>query len=171
MRRRHFITMLGGAATWPLSARAEQDRTRRIAMVTAGADENDPDARANSAAFVQTMQQLGWTDGRNMLIQHFWGRCQPEAVRKHAAELAALAPNVVLASGSLSLGALLQATRTVPIVFANVVDPVGSGFVDSLSQPGGNATGFHAIRIQLERQVAGGAQADCAGRDARRDSA
>src|SRR5262245_21302833 len=118
-------------------------------MITGGSDENDPDARANIAAFAQAMQQLGWAEGRNLRTDYFWGRGQPEAVRKHAVELAALAPEVVVSSGTTSLGWLLQATRAVPIVFVNVADPVGSGFVDSLSRPGGNATGFMQFEYSL----------------------
>jgi len=150
MNRRQFLTLLGGAAAaWPLAARAQHERTHRVGMITGGSDENDPDARANIAAFAQAMQQLGWAEGRNLRTDYFWGRGQPEAVRKHAAELAALAPEVVVSSGTTSLGSLLQATRAVPIVFVNVADPVGSGFVDSLSRPGGNATGFMQFEYSL----------------------
>jgi putative ABC transport system substrate-binding protein len=118
-------------------------------MITGGSDENDPDAQANGLAFVHVMQQLGWVQGRNLQIDYFWGRGQPEAVQQHAANLAALAPDVVVSSGTASLGFLLRATRTVPIVFVNVADPVGSGFVDSLSRPGGNATGFMQFEYSL----------------------
>ena len=148
--RREFITLLGSAAAvWPLAARAQQDRMHRVGMITGGSDANDPDARANIVAFAQAMQQLGWVEGRNVRTDYFWGDGQPEAVRKHAAELAALAPEVVVSSGTTSLGSLLQATRAVPIVFVNVADPVGSGFVDSLSRPGGNATGFMQFEYSL----------------------
>ena len=150
MKRREFITLLGGgAAVWPLAARAQHERMHRVAMITGGSDENDPDAQANSLAFVHAIHQLGWVEGRNLRIDYFWGRGQPEAVRQHAADLAALAPDIVVSSGSTALGFLLRATRTVPIVFVNVADPVGSGFVDSLSRPGGNATGFMQFEYSL----------------------
>jgi putative ABC transport system substrate-binding protein len=149
MIRRKFITLLGGAAmVWPLAARAQHERMHRVAMVTAGSDENDPDAQANRLAFVHAMQQLGWVEGRNLRIDYFWGRGQPEAVRQHATNLAALAPDVVVSSGTTSLGFLLRA-GPLPIVFVNVADPVGSGFVDSLSRPGGNATGFMQFEYSL----------------------
>jgi putative ABC transport system substrate-binding protein len=150
MRRRQFIRLLGGAAAaWPLAVRAQQERVQRVAMITAGSDENDPDAQANGLAFVHAMQQLGWVEGRNLRIERFWGRGQAELVRQYAAHLAARAPDVVVSSGTSSLGFLLQATQTVPIVFVNVADPVGSGFVDSLSRPGGNATGFMQFEYSL----------------------
>jgi putative ABC transport system substrate-binding protein len=122
---------------------------RRIGVLTAGTDANDPDAQARNAVLVQTLQQLGWAEGRNLRIDYRWGLGLPDAIRKHAAELAALTPDVILASGTASLGPLLQATRTVPIVFVNVSDPVGGGFVDSLSRPGGNATGFMQFEYSL----------------------
>ena len=145
MRRRDFIKVVGGAAAaWPLVARAQQpDRMRRIGVLTAGpADADDPDGQARSAAFLQGLQQLGWTDGRNIRIDYRLGAGDADNMRKYAAELVALAPDVILASGTGAMAPLLQATRTVPIVFAQVTDPVGAGFVDSLAQPGGNATGF-----------------------------
>jgi putative tryptophan/tyrosine transport system substrate-binding protein len=147
MRRREFITLLGGAAAgpsllWPLAARAQQgERMRRIGvLMTLAAD--DPQSQRRMTAFVQGLQQLGWTDGRNVRIDYRWSAGNAEDIRKYAAELAALAPDVILAAASPAVGALLQATRTVPIVFVNVADPVGAGFVDSLARPGGNATGF-----------------------------
>jgi putative ABC transport system substrate-binding protein len=150
VKRRDFITLLGGAAAWPLAARAQQpERMRRIGVLTAGTDANDPDAQARNAVLVQTLQQLGWAEGRNLRIDYRWGLGLPDVIRKHAAELAALTPDVILASGTASLGPLLQATRTVPIVFVNVSDPVGGGFVDSLSRPGGNATGFMQFEYSL----------------------
>jgi putative ABC transport system substrate-binding protein len=132
MKRREFITLLGGAAAaWPIAARAQQpDRVRRIgALMTLAAD--NPDAQANIAAFRLALQQLGWTDGRNVRIELRWGAGDAGNIRKHAAELAALAPDVIFAAGGPSVGPLLQATRAVPIVFAVVPDPVGSGFVAS----------------------------------------
>jgi putative ABC transport system substrate-binding protein len=115
---------------------------RRIGVLTSGAAADDPDGQVRSAAFVRGLQQLGWTDGRNIRIDYRWGAGDADNMRKYAAELVALAPNVILASGTASVAPLLQATRTVPIVFVQVTDPVGAGFVDSLAHPGGNATGF-----------------------------
>ncbi len=147
MKRREFITLLGGAvAGWPLAARAQQgERMRRIGVLTNVAGD-DPVGRARLAAFLQALQQLGWTDSRNVRIDYRWTLGDAERGRKFAAELIALAPDVILAAGSATMGPLLQTTRTVPIVFVHVPDPVGAGFVDSLARPGGNATGF----IQFE---------------------
>jgi len=143
VRRREFMTLLGGAATWPLTARAQQPgRVRRLGILSVGAIADDPDGRARSAAFLQALEQSGWTDGRNIRIDHRWGAGDAENIRKYAAELVALAPDVILASGTTSMAPLLQATRTVPIVFVQITDPVGAGFVDSLARPGGNVTGF-----------------------------
>jgi putative ABC transport system substrate-binding protein len=144
MRRREFITLLGGATVaWPLAARGQQpERMRRIGVLTSGADADDPDGRARSAAFLQGLQQLGWTDGRNIRIDYRWGAGDADNMRKYAAELVSLVPDVILASGTATVAPLLQETRTVPIVFVQVADPVGAGFVDSLAKPGGNATGF-----------------------------
>jgi len=150
MRRREFITLLGGAAAaWPLSARAQQaGGMRRIGVIeSAGAD--NPDALARHAAFLQGLQQLGWTDGRNVRIDTRWAAGNAADLRKYVAELVALAPDVIVSAGSTGMAPLLQATRTVPIVFAIVPDPVGSGFVDSLSRPGGNATGFMMFEYSL----------------------
>ena len=163
MRRREFITLLGGAAAaWPLAARAQQaERMRRIGVLMSMAAD-DPKRQARIAAFLQGLQQLGWTDGRNVRIDTRWAAGNADDARKYAAELVALAPDVILAAGSSTVGPLLQATRTVPIVFVNVPDPVGAGFVESLARPGGNATGF-TVRIQHEREMAGTAQRDRAG--------
>jgi putative tryptophan/tyrosine transport system substrate-binding protein len=154
MRRREFITLLGGAAaTWPLSARAQQaERVRRIGVLQGGSDRDradDPRSQPNTAAFLQALQQLGWTDGRNVKIDYRWPTGDADKARKYAAELVALAPDVILSFGSPNMTPLLQATRTVPIVFVAVVDPVGAGFVDSLSRPGGNATGFMLFEYGL----------------------
>jgi putative ABC transport system substrate-binding protein len=152
MKRREFITLLGGAAAagWPLAAWAQQsDRVRRIGVLTAGPRPDDQDAQANIAAFAEGLQQFGWVDGRNVRIDYRWGLGQADTIRRQAAELAALAPDVVLSSGAASLAQLMQATHTVPIVFVNVSDPVGGGFVDSLSRPGGNATGFMQFEYDL----------------------
>jgi putative tryptophan/tyrosine transport system substrate-binding protein len=150
VNRRAFITLLGGAAAWPLAARAQQgERMRRIGMLTGGPRPDDQDAQANIAAFLEGLKQLGWVDGRNVRIDYRWGLGQADTIRRQAAELAALAPDVVLSSGAASLAQLMQATHTVPIVFVNVSDPVGGGFVDSLSRPGGNATGFMQFEYDL----------------------
>jgi putative tryptophan/tyrosine transport system substrate-binding protein len=143
MKRREFIRLLGGAAVaWPLSARAQQgERLRRIGVLhTPAAD--DPEGQARNAAFLQGLTQLGWTDGRNVQIETRWAAGDADRIRRHVAELIALAPDVIVPSGSATVGPLLQATRTVPIVFVSVPDPVGAGFVDSLARPGGNVTGF-----------------------------
>ena len=134
------------AAAWPLSAGAQQgENIRRICVLTAGVGADDPDAQAGNAAFVLALQQLGWTSGRNLRIDYFWGSGQDDL----AVKLATLAPDVILASGTASLAVLLQATRMVPIVFVNVADPVGAGFVDSLGRPGGNVTGFTQFEYSL----------------------
>ena len=149
MRRRDFITSLGGAAVWPLAARAQQpERMRRIGMLS-GLAADDPEGQARIAAFAQGLQQLGWTDGRNVRIDIRSAAGSADDARKFATELVALAPDVLLASGGATMGPLLQATRTVPIVFAIVPDPVGSGFVESLARPGGNATGFMQFEYSL----------------------
>jgi len=141
--RREFISLLGGAAAaWPLAAHAQQsEQVRRVGMLI-GQAADDVDGKARLAAFVQGLQQLGWTDGRNVRIDTRWGGGDADRMRRYAAELVALAPDVILAGGTAAVGILLQATRTVPIVFASVADPVGAGHVDSVARPGGNATGF-----------------------------
>ena len=149
MRRREFIRLGSGAViAWPLAARAQQgERVRRIGTLTGIADE--PMTQARLAAFRQGLQQLGWTDGRNVQIEYRWGGGDANNTRKAAAELATLAPDVILAIGFPATERLIQATRTVPIVFVIVPDPVGSGFVDSLSRPGGNVTGFMQFEYSL----------------------
>jgi ABC-type uncharacterized transport system substrate-binding protein len=141
MRRREFITLLGSAAAWPLAARAQQpERVRRVGVLMYLAAD-DAEGQARLAAFAQALGQLGWSDGRNLRIDTRWANA--DDIGKHAAELAALAPDVLVAgTGTATVAPLLQATRTVPIVFVSVIDPVGAGFVASLAQPGGNATGF-----------------------------
>jgi putative tryptophan/tyrosine transport system substrate-binding protein len=143
MRRREFITLVGGAvAAWPLAARAQQsERMRRIGVLM-NTVSDDAEGQARLAAFHQGLQQLGWTVGHNVRIDYRWGGDDAERHRRGAAELVALGSDVILASGTPSVAALQQATRTVPIVFPNVADPVGQGFVESLARPGGNATGF-----------------------------
>ena len=143
MRRRQFITLLGGAVVaWPLAARAQQpERMRRVGVLMSLATD-DPENQARIAAFLQGLQKLGWTDGRNVQIDTRWAAGNAELVRRYAVELVALAPDVILASGGSVVGPLLQVTRTVPIVFTQTPDAVGSGFVASLARPGGNITGF-----------------------------
>jgi putative ABC transport system substrate-binding protein len=141
LRRREFLTLIGGAAAWPFAASAQQpERVRRIGVLMYWAAD-DTEGQARLAAFAQALKPLGWSDGRNLRIDTRWATA--DDIRRHAAELAALAPDVlVAASGTATVAPLLQATRTVPIVFVNVIDPVGAGFVASLARPGGNATGF-----------------------------
>jgi putative ABC transport system substrate-binding protein len=164
VRRREFIWLLGGAAAaWPLTARGQQpERMRRIgALMSTAAD--DPEGQARIAAFHQGLQQLGWTEGRNMRIDLRWGAGDADRNRRYAAELIALAPEVILASGGSTVSALLQLTRTVPIVFTQTPDPVGAGYVESLAHPGGNATGFMNFEysmggklLELLKQIAPG---------------
>ena len=150
MRRREFIILLGGAAVaWPLAARAQQaDRMRRVGVLVSRIAD-DPEEQARLAAFVQGLQELGWTEGRNVRIDYRWAAGDADRSRTYAAELVALAPDVIVAAGSQSVAALEQTTRTVPIVFASVVDPVGAGYVTRLARPGGNATGFTAFEYSL----------------------
>jgi putative ABC transport system substrate-binding protein len=151
MKRRDFVILLGGAAAaGPFAAGAQQgERMRRIGVLVPQ-DQDSPVAQARIAALLQELRQLGWT-GRNARIDIHWAGADAESIRKHAAELATLAPDVILANGSVVVAPLLQATRTVPIVFVVVPDPVGAGFVDSLARPGGNATGF----VQFEYGLSG----------------
>jgi putative ABC transport system substrate-binding protein len=143
MRRRDFIKGIGGTAgAWPLAARSQQTERMRWIGVLMALAADDPTGQARLIAFVQALQELGWTDGRNVRIDTRWAAGDAERFRSYAAELVALAPDVILASGGTGVGALLQATRTVPIVFTQTNDPVGAGYVDSLGRPGGNATGF-----------------------------
>ena len=164
MRRREFITVLASAAAaWPLAARAQQgEGIRRIGVLMASAAD-DSENQARMAAFLQGFAQLGWTDGRNVRIEIRWSGGKADDARRYAAELVALAPDVILAHGVSTVRPLLQATRTVPIVFVIVIDPVGAGFVASLAQPGGNATGFTAFEygvsgkwLELLKEVAPG---------------
>jgi putative tryptophan/tyrosine transport system substrate-binding protein len=149
MRRREFIKLLGGVAVaWPLAARAQAERVRRIGVLL-GLAANDPEGQARFEAFLQALQQLGWTDGRNIQILRRFTNGDADRARAYAMELAALAPDLVLTSGASTVGKMLQATRTVPIVFVGAADPVGAGFVDSLAQPGGNATGFTSYEYSM----------------------
>jgi putative ABC transport system substrate-binding protein len=169
--RRDFVTLLGGAAAWPLTARA-QERVKRVGVLLPGSADN-PEYQARLAAFHQGLAVLGWTIGRNVHIETRWATSNAAALRKHAAELAALAPDVILANGSAAVAPLLEATRTVPIVFVIVPDPVGGGFVDSLARPGGNATGFtlyeygiSAKWLELLKEIAPGVRQVAVLRDA-----
>ena len=164
MRRREFITLVGGAAAWPMVARAQQnERVRRIGVLVAS-PADDAEWKARLAAFNDGLAQLGWIEGRNMRVDTRWATTNADDLRKQAAELVATTPDVlVAASGTTSIAPLLQATRTVPIVFAIVVDPVGAGFVASLARPGGNATGFTMFEygmsgkwLELLKQIAPG---------------
>jgi putative ABC transport system substrate-binding protein len=163
LRRREFITLLGSSAAWPLAARAQQtDRARRIGVLTS-LSMHDPASQARLTTLQQGLQQLGWTEGRNIHIDWRWGAGNADNLRKHAEQLTALAPDAIVANGSAAVALLLQATRAVPIVFTDVLDPVGAGFVDSLAHPGGNATGFMLFEygvsgkwLELLKQIAPG---------------
>jgi putative tryptophan/tyrosine transport system substrate-binding protein len=164
IRRREFITLLGGTvAAWPLAARAQQgERMRRIGVLIplfAG----DPEAQVRSTVFAQSLQQLGWTVGRNLQIDYRFAGGEADRIRQYAAELVALAPDVIMTVGSSTVAPMQQATRTIPIVFTNLADPVGAGIVQSLARPGGNATGFTNFEysmsgkwVELLKQVAPG---------------
>jgi putative tryptophan/tyrosine transport system substrate-binding protein len=162
MKRREFITLLGGAAVaWPLAARAQQgERVRRIGVLLPAAAD-DLEFQTRVGAFQQGLQELRWTIGRNVRVDTRWATSNADSIRKHAAELAALAPDVILAFGASTVGPLLQETRTVPVVFPVVGDPVAAGFVASLARPGGNATGFMTFEygmggkwLELLKQIA-----------------
>ena len=150
MRRREFITLLGGAAaTWPLAVGAQQrERLRRVAILV-GTAQDVPGAQDRDTAFLEAFEQLGWTNGRNVQIEFRWSEGNDVTARKYADELIALGPDVILATGGAGAAVMLKATQTIPIVFAVVPDPMGSGFVQSLSRPGRNATGFMAFEYSL----------------------
>jgi len=151
IRRREFVTLLRGAAVLPLAARAQQgDRMRRIGVLRTG-DENDPVVKASVSALTQALAELGWTDGGNVRMEVRWAGGNVDRLRMFAKELVDLQPDVILATSTPSTAAIQQATRTIPIVFAGISDPVGAGFVASLSRPGGNLTGF----INMEGAFAG----------------
>jgi putative tryptophan/tyrosine transport system substrate-binding protein len=150
MRRRDFISLIGSAAaTWPIAARAQQPGGIRRVGVLMSAVADDPEWQTRVTALRQVLQQLGWTDGGNVRIDIRWAGGNVDDSRKYAAELVALAPDVILAVGGSVVGSLLQATRTVPIVFTHTPDPVGAGFVASLARPGGNATGFTSFEYGM----------------------
>ena len=152
MKRREFITLLGGAATaWPLMARAQQGQRVQLVCILEGVSADTPGSKARYAALLEGLQQLGWIDGQNVRIDIRWAEGNAREIRRHASELVELAPDVILASGTAAMESLLRATRTIPIVFNNVADPVGAGFVKSMSRPGGNSTGF----IQFEYTLSG----------------
>jgi putative tryptophan/tyrosine transport system substrate-binding protein len=149
LRRREFITLIGGAAAWPLAARAQQgERMRRIGVLAAIAAD-DPESQVRNASFLQRLGELGWIVGRNLRVDYRWSADNVDDIHRYAAELVALAPEVILTTSGATVGALQQASRSVPIVFAGTVDPVGSGFVDSLARPGGNTTGFLLFEYSL----------------------
>jgi putative ABC transport system substrate-binding protein len=149
MRRREFISLLGGAtAAWPLAARAQGERMRRVGVLL-NLTADDPESPARLAAFAQGLADLGWTIGRNLRIDYRWAAGDPERIRRDADELVALAPDLILSSGTPTVAALQKATRSVPIVFAQVVDPVGNGFVETLARPGGNITGFSVFEYGI----------------------
>lgn len=149
MRRREFIRLASAAVAWPLAARAQQgERMRRVAVLISA---DNPEARAFHAAFIQSLKQLGWVDGQNVRIETRWADGTVSLIRKNATDVLALAPEVVVVSGNGSMNALWQTTRTVPIVFVQVADPVGSGFVKTMARPGGNVTGF----IQFDYSLSG----------------
>jgi len=149
MRRREFVLALAGGAAWPLSARAQGLATLRPIGALMGIAENDPDSQARIAALLRGMEEMGWTNGGNMRIDARWSAGDTQRMRRDAAELVALKPDILLANGAPTVEALRQATRKVPVVFVNVIDPVGAGFVESLARPGGNATGFTLFEYGL----------------------
>jgi putative ABC transport system substrate-binding protein len=161
MKRRDFVTLLGGAVAWPLVARPQPREPRRRIGVLMSLAADDPESQLRVAAFSQGLGELGWTIGRNVNVDYRWAAGEADRYRRFAAELLALAPNVILASGGVSASGLQQATRTVPIVFANTMDPVGAGLVANLARPGGNLTGFATFEygfsgkwLELLKQIA-----------------
>jgi putative ABC transport system substrate-binding protein len=151
MRRREFITLIcGAAAAWPLAAHAQQpERMRRLAVLMGGISESDPDGVRRRAAFQESLQRLGWSEGRNIQINYRFSRSDADRINADARELVGLAPDVILSTGTPSTAALQRATGNVPIVFAIVSDPVGDGFVASLAKPGGNITGFSSFESEI----------------------
>jgi putative tryptophan/tyrosine transport system substrate-binding protein len=163
LRRRECLTLIGGAAAWPCVASAQQPERMRLIGILLGIAKDDPDYQPWIGAFRQTLQELGWIEGRNVRMDIRWASADPGEIRKQAAELVALAPDVILAPGTTTVGPLMQTTRTVPIVFPIIADPVAGGFVDSLARPGRNATGFMLFEysisgkwLELLKQIAPG---------------
>src|SRR6476469_6286831 len=154
MRRREFVSLFGGAVSWPLAARAQQPAPKlRSIGVLMSQTADDTDALSRIAAFAQGLQELGWTVGGNMRMDTRWGGGDLDRFRRYAAELVALSPDVIVATAGSIVGALQQASRTVPIVFVTTIDPVGGGWVESLSRPGGNATGFAAFEFSMSGKL------------------
>jgi putative tryptophan/tyrosine transport system substrate-binding protein len=148
MRRREFMTVLGGVAAWPVVAHAQQrEQMRRIGVLMSAASETDQ--QAGVTVFKEVLHQLGWIDGHNVRVEIRWARGDPAEARRDAEELVALPADVIMVTGQLGLEVLMQATHSVPIVFNSVIDPVGSGYIDSLARPGGNATGFITFEYGL----------------------
>jgi putative tryptophan/tyrosine transport system substrate-binding protein len=163
LRRRECLTLIGGAAGWPFAASAQQPERMRLIGILLGIAKDDPDYQPWISAFRQALQELGWIEGRNVRMDIRWASADPGEIRKQAAELVALAPDVILAPGTTTVGPLMQTTRTVPIVFPIIADPVAGGFVDSLARPGRNATGFMLFEysisgkwLELLKQIAPG---------------
>jgi putative ABC transport system substrate-binding protein len=162
MKRREFITLVGGAAAWPLAAQAQSEKMRRIGVILPAAAD-DTEFQSWLGAFLQALAQLNWNIGRNLRVDVQWATPDAANIRKHAAELVALAPDVIVAAGTSTVGPILQATRSIPVVFPTVLDPVGAGFVENLARPGGNATGFLLYEysmagkwLELLKQIAPG---------------
>src|SRR6201991_2740704 len=151
MRRREFIWMVGGAATWPVAVWAQQTNAQRRIAILMILGKDDPEANARITAFQKGLQEAGWIEGRNIHYETRWSAGNATEIRRYAEELVALAPDVILANGNAAVAPLLTATRSIPIVFAIVPDPVGAGFVESLARPGGNATGF----VMFETSISG----------------
>jgi hypothetical protein len=172
IHRRTFFTLLGGAAAaWPLGAHAQQPRKMRRVGVLMNQAADDSEGQNRATAFVQELGQLGWNVGRNVAIDYRWGAGDSDRIRQYAAELVALAPDAILATGGTGVAPLLRVTREVPIVFVAVTDPVGAGYVESLARPGGNATGFILTEYGPQRQMVGASQADRAERETHRSAA
>ena len=161
MRRRTFITLLGVAAAWPLVARAQQTERMRLIGVLMSLAPTDAEGQRSVATFRKVLEQMGWAQGRNLQIEHRWGGGDRDHIQRHAAELVELKPDLILGQATPAVAALHQTTRTIPIVFVNVSDPIGSGFVESLPRPGGNITGFSNFEsaiggkwVELLKQIA-----------------
>jgi len=152
MRRRDLITLLGGAVAWPFAARAQQ-RLRRVGVLVSSLAADDPEWQVRGTAFVQALQERGWTEGRNIHVEYRFGLGNVERLRKSAAELVALAPDLMLAAGPPAVDAIQEATSAIPLVFANVSDPVASGYVESMARPGGNTTGFMSTEFGLSAKL------------------